>query len=654
MLRKTKTARKLTALAIALMMVLAMLPITSMAILGTGEYDVPGPADLVWDSWETIEANLLDDEESESDYPLPISVDLSPRFPAPRSQGSQNSCASWSVAYALKTYQEEVERNWTPNAETRIFSPAYVHNQIKVGPGQGSAISDAFRTIVDKGVCTLASWPYNPGDDSTQPNSEQNAEAAQYKAQKWNTIKGIDAMKRRLADGDGIAVAFEVYPSLDHLNYANPIYSSTKGSSRGGHGVTLVGYDELKGAFKFINSWGTNWGLGGYGWASYEILSKSNVYGAEVGYVMDDITERAGEFQYTVSNGRATITGYTGPGRDITVPWTLGGAPVDAINPGVFSGLSNITIYGISGSAIHEYAKANSIPFVPYGYQGGVCECCIDYKDDIIIASNGVPTINLTRETISLNGFAATKLDVGDGKEKDVGDVLTNQAKFSKLFDKGMTLKLINASGAEVIFPKIDARATIPKATVNYLVGENRPSAYGDFNGQWVVAEKNASAALKQDGNGNPIQIGAAILNEKGKPGKTVNESGWGEFYPGETSGVCIRPISIVKGKPKVTKTTFFYRAAPKGAPNYAAASKMKKIAPTSQQKPPGYKIDKKNIVKYKANTWVRTMNSSGGVLSTSLMVDKGELAATTSRRYELWMPATAKKAASAPKVLQR
>ena len=41
----------------------------------------------------------------------------------------------------------------------------------------------------------------------------------------------------------------------------------------GGHALACVGFDDSKGCFIFRNSWGTNWGLNGYGYISYNYLT---------------------------------------------------------------------------------------------------------------------------------------------------------------------------------------------------------------------------------------------------------------------------------------------------------------------------------------------------------------------------------------------
>ena len=59
----------------------------------------------------------------------------------------------------------------------------------------------------------------------------------------------------------------------------------------------------------------------------------------------DDYT--SGDYTYTVSDGKATITDYTGSGGDITIPSTLGGYPVTTIGEVAFYecyGLTSVTI----------------------------------------------------------------------------------------------------------------------------------------------------------------------------------------------------------------------------------------------------------------------------------------------------------------------
>lgn len=145
--------------------------------------------------------------------------------------------------------------------------------------------------VINQGVCTLSTMQYNQNDYTTQPNATQNAEAAKYKALKCASVPraNVTEMKAQLANGNPVVIGgVQVYPDFDNLNASNPIYDNTNGIPRGGtHAICLVGYDDTMQAFKFINSWGTDWGINGYGYISYDLITSFNVYG----YVLTDIID---------------------------------------------------------------------------------------------------------------------------------------------------------------------------------------------------------------------------------------------------------------------------------------------------------------------------------------------------------------------------
>jgi hypothetical protein len=55
------------------------------------------------------------------------------------------------------------------------------------------------------------------------------------------------------------------------------------------------------------------------------------------------------DYDYSVSNGQATITGYHGAGGDVTIPATLGGCPVVGIGDRAFAGCDTLTHLTIPG-----------------------------------------------------------------------------------------------------------------------------------------------------------------------------------------------------------------------------------------------------------------------------------------------------------------
>jgi hypothetical protein len=212
-------------------------------------------------------------------------------------------------------------------------------------------------------VSTLASFPYNQFDFLSQPTLSQRENAANFRIGSWNTIEGVDIMRQHLANDNGIVVGVNIFPGFERISAANPVFRTVNPNEthRGGHAIVLVGYcDDLQ-AFKFLNSWGTSWGVGGFGWICYELMRNPRVTsvwnGEPYGWIMNATDTRVHEnfFEFEISNDEATITRYFGNGGDVVIPATLGGYPVTTI-----------------GASILQRANEGSSPFptrleIPHG-----------------------------------------------------------------------------------------------------------------------------------------------------------------------------------------------------------------------------------------------------------------------------------------------
>jgi hypothetical protein len=259
---------------------------------------------------------------SPSSGTLPATADMSPSLPTPGQQGSQGSCTAWAVAYAAKSYQEAVDHNWNVNAHP--FSPSFIYNQINGGRNTGTSFQDALNLVVNQGSALLEDMPYSATDWTTQPSDVIRARARLHAAKKWWRL-GKGDIKAELAGNNPVMIAVEVHPDFDSLGKANRIYDNYEGTSRGNHAITLIGYDDSVQAYKFINSWGTDWGIDGYGYIAYKIVD-DNV--REV-YVMEDLRETAALASISVStlpNKTAYTVGdlFTSAGMAITAYYSDG------------------------------------------------------------------------------------------------------------------------------------------------------------------------------------------------------------------------------------------------------------------------------------------------------------------------------------------
>jgi len=206
---------------------------------------------------------------------LPPLVDLSGDMPPVGDQGSQGSCVAWSTSYATRTYLERVELKgqWNVNLPAAQFSPSFVYNQIAQGNCDTAVtIPNALNILSAEGAATLAMMPYSDADCRIQPSPQTLQSSAQFKISGYRRLdtQNLNDIKAHLAARLPVVVALDVDSTFMGLGQNQ--YWATKGPSVGTHAVVLVGYDEANQLFKFINSWGTNWGTNGYGYVHYNLF----------------------------------------------------------------------------------------------------------------------------------------------------------------------------------------------------------------------------------------------------------------------------------------------------------------------------------------------------------------------------------------------
>ncbi|MBZ0263035.1 T9SS type A sorting domain-containing protein [bacterium] len=211
-------------------------------------------------------------------------------LPPVGNQSSQGSCTAWATAYYYLTYTQWQEYGWDVSDPNHIMSPAFTYNQINGGIDGGSYPHDAFRIFESMGCVTIADMPYDVGNYTRYPSEQAQINGMPFRTQQTYEINirnmnGVDQLKNHLRNGNIAMTAMTVWPNFDNLsnfdyNYCvNDIY----GGVRGGHAVTIIGFDDERvtsdgvGAFYMVNSWGSGWGDDGFWWMSYEAMMEGEI-----------------------------------------------------------------------------------------------------------------------------------------------------------------------------------------------------------------------------------------------------------------------------------------------------------------------------------------------------------------------------------------
>lgn len=137
--------------------------------------------------------------------------------------------------------------------------------------GPGWYVDEGLAAVASNTLVSESTWPYTNGSrgmNSTRPSSAELAMQGRYGATGYTMIADdadkVTNIKRALASGRAVSVWSGVCFSQGWQNGTTVIDTPTGGCVDGYHAYTIVGYDESTGEFLALNSWGTNWGNGGY------------------------------------------------------------------------------------------------------------------------------------------------------------------------------------------------------------------------------------------------------------------------------------------------------------------------------------------------------------------------------------------------------
>jgi len=219
---------------------------------------------------------------------LPASVDLVPKFPPIGDQGQYGTCVSWAVGYNMKTAIEGIEKGYSSSqlSDPSIqLSPKDLFTAIpddKKGQDcNGTNFAYAFDVVQQRGVATMQAVPYtNLGNcNASSVQASWNSSAAGHKIKSYRKIEAkVDLIKEYLSKNIPVVFGAKLADNFMTWNSDNVLSSNTTYDQTGihaYHALIVAGYDNSKGpggAFKVINSWGSNWGSAGYIWIDYNFF----------------------------------------------------------------------------------------------------------------------------------------------------------------------------------------------------------------------------------------------------------------------------------------------------------------------------------------------------------------------------------------------
>lgn len=209
--------------------------------------------------------------------PHPDKVDLRPMMPLVFDQGPLGSCvAQASVAAFMYAYKKQTQRDCPVMSRLFVYYNARaLENSIK--SDDGCQIRDAVKQLVKLGAAPEDEWQYVISNFAVKPPKKAFDHALDNQLVLYSSVAQSEyALENTLAIGFPVVCGIMLYDSFESEEVAKtgivPMPNVKKEHGLGGHAVLIVGYDKVNRLFLMRNSWGDDWGMGGYFTIPYEYI----------------------------------------------------------------------------------------------------------------------------------------------------------------------------------------------------------------------------------------------------------------------------------------------------------------------------------------------------------------------------------------------
>lgn len=183
-------------------------------------------------------------------------------------QGREGSCAGHALAtvanYLLKS-QRGQEIKTSPRM---LYELGKRYDQVDGEDYEGTTLRAVVKAWYKHGVCLEDTWPYRADREDRDFTEGRAKEAAKFPLGAYKRVDHRNLSHVHSAVTEcGVLLA----GAITHEGWTMPSKFSgvirPGGEKGGGHAFVVVGYDAQ--GFYIQNSWGENWGMGGFGLITY-------------------------------------------------------------------------------------------------------------------------------------------------------------------------------------------------------------------------------------------------------------------------------------------------------------------------------------------------------------------------------------------------
>jgi C1A family cysteine protease len=200
---------------------------------------------------------------------LPVKIDNREESTAVRDQGREGSCTGHALVAAAELLY------WRKLGRPPDFSERWAYEKARENdewPGtdyEGSSLRGAIKGWEKEGLCEENFWPYvskRPG----KPDPAASENALSHPLLKYERCLGLENMKHAVHHRGLIIVGASIHRGWFQARGEEEIPFTSELEMVGGHAFVILGYDDTRSIFWVKNSWGEDWGKGGFAGFGYQ------------------------------------------------------------------------------------------------------------------------------------------------------------------------------------------------------------------------------------------------------------------------------------------------------------------------------------------------------------------------------------------------
>lgn len=208
---------------------------------------------------------------------MPERIDLRDHCSPVEDQEDIGSCAANAVVGAMEFHQRRAGHDAVDLSRLFLY-----YNARKLADNEqndsGTFIHHAMAAVLAYGVCPESMWPYQRAMWATRPIQPCYDAALDFEAVSYARTPLGPSCKGAIAAGlpvvFGACLPAEMIQQEAGLTGRISVPKGSWPAPGGGHAMLIVGYDDADGTWLIRNSWGTQWGEGGYARVPYAVMER--------------------------------------------------------------------------------------------------------------------------------------------------------------------------------------------------------------------------------------------------------------------------------------------------------------------------------------------------------------------------------------------